>query len=58
MIEALRAQLDGSGEAALTGRSYTEQGKTYTVAKADDFSYTDPIDGAVATKQASALILL
>lgn len=52
MIELLRTQLDGSsGGTALTGRSFTELGKTYTVARADDFSYTDPIDGALATKQ-------
>ena len=42
-------------EGTLVGKSFTEgQGdhqKTYTVKAMDDFSYTDPIDGSISTKQ-------
>lgn len=34
-----------------TGKSYTALGKTYTIAKADNFSYVDPIDNSVAENQ-------
>ena len=33
------------------GRVYSAQGSTYTVSAADNFSYTDPIDGSQANKQ-------
>merc|ERR1719300_1021715 len=33
------------------GREYSVAGATYTVSAADNFSYTDPIDGSVASKQ-------
>lgn len=33
------------------GKSLSSGGKSYTVAKADNFSYTDPIDGSVAKNQ-------
>ena len=33
------------------GREYSVQGATYTVSAADNFSYTDPIDGSTASKQ-------
>lgn len=33
------------------GKSYTSGGKTYTVSKADNFSYVDPIDNSVAKNQ-------
>lgn len=33
------------------GREYTVQGTKYTVSAADNFSYTDPIDGSKASKQ-------
>ena len=46
-MATLRSQLDGS----LCGKVCEEAGKSYTVRAADDFSYTDPIDGAVAQKQ-------
>ncbi|KAF2346158.1 Alpha-D-phosphohexomutase C-terminal [Trinorchestia longiramus] len=52
MISVLRGQT-----ASLTDQSFTEGSKTYTVAKADDFSYTDPIDGSVATQQGIRLIM-
>ena len=33
------------------GREYSVAGATYAVSAADNFSYTDPIDGSVASKQ-------
>ncbi|KAK7485273.1 hypothetical protein BaRGS_00023524 [Batillaria attramentaria] len=38
------------------GRKFTDCGKTYIVAKADNFSYTDPIDNSVSTKQGIRII--
>ncbi|KAF7287696.1 phosphoglucose mutase 1 [Rhynchophorus ferrugineus] len=37
--------------ADFVGKSFTASGKTYTVAKADNFSYVDPIDNSVAKNQ-------
>lgn len=36
---------------AFVQKSFSSGGKSYTVAKADNFSYTDPIDGSVAKNQ-------
>jgi len=36
---------------ATVGKEFTALGKTYTVSAADNFSYTDPVDGSVAKKQ-------
>ena len=33
------------------GREYSVQGTKYTVSAADNFAYTDPIDGSKASKQ-------
>lgn len=44
-LEALIAEKD------IVGRKFSAGGKTYTMAKADNFSYTDPIDSSVSTKQ-------
>merc|ERR1712080_756657 len=33
------------------GRKYEAGGKAFTVAKADNFSYVDPVDGSEAHKQ-------
>ena len=35
-------------------KTLTSSGKTYTVATADNFSYTDPIDNSVSSKQVGA----
>ena len=35
------------------GKSYTYGGKTFKIAKTDNFEYTDPIDQSVSRKQAS-----
>jgi phosphoglucomutase len=48
MMNDLRAQLP-----ALAGRQLGE----YTVRLADDFVYTDPVDGSVATKQGVRIIM-
>ena len=38
---------------AMIGKTLSHGDKTYTIAKADNFEYTDPIDGSVAKKQVS-----
>ena len=53
MMEELRRQVDSG---SLLGKTFAEGGKSYTVETADDFSYTDPIDGSVAKKQVALCI--
>ncbi|MEG2030813.1 MAG: alpha-D-glucose phosphate-specific phosphoglucomutase [Janthinobacterium sp.] len=48
LMEAVRGRL-----AALPGQQFDG----YTVALADDFSYTDPVDGSVATQQGIRIIM-
>jgi len=36
---------------ASIGKTYSHGGKTFKVAKADNFEYTDPIDQSVSKKQ-------
>lgn len=36
---------------SFVGKSYSSGGKTYKVKVADNFSYTDPVDKSVSTKQ-------
>ncbi|KAJ8917283.1 hypothetical protein NQ315_002300 [Exocentrus adspersus] len=36
---------------SFVGKSFTSSGKSYTVSKADNFSYVDPIDNSVAKNQ-------
>ena len=38
-------------DAASIGKTYSHGGKTFKVAKADNFEYTDPIDHSVSRKQ-------
>lgn len=38
---------------SFVGRDYSAGGKTYKVRIADNFSYTDPVDKSVSTKQVS-----
>ena len=40
-----------TNDASWIGKELNFEGKKYTVAKIDNFEYTDPIDGAVAKKQ-------
>ena len=48
MMANLEAMID---DKSLQMKSFSSGGKTYTVAEADNFSYTDPIDNSVSTKQ-------
>lgn len=41
---------------AFKGRRFLCDGRTYTVAKADNFSYTDPIDGSTSDKQGLRIV--
>jgi len=38
-------------EPTTVGKSYSQGGKTFKIAKADNFEYTDPIDKSVSKKQ-------
>lgn len=48
MMAALDAMSD---DPSLVGKELSHGGKTYNIAKIDNFAYTDPIDGSVAKKQ-------
>ena len=48
MMEQLQVYVDNKEN---IGREYTMSGTKYTVSAADNFSYTDPIDGSKASKQ-------
>jgi len=48
MMKNLQDYVDDSSS---VGKEYSALGKTYKVSACDNFSYTDPIDGSVATKQ-------
>jgi len=48
MMALLESMIANDG---LVGKSYSNGGKTYVVKKADNFSYVDPIDNSVASKQ-------
>ncbi|XP_014672115.1 PREDICTED: phosphoglucomutase-1-like [Priapulus caudatus] len=43
-------------DASLIGRGFNHGDKAFKVAKADNFEYTDPIDGSVAKKQGIRII--
>ena len=38
-------------DASFIGKTFTHGDKTFKVAKADNYGYTDPIDGSVSKKQ-------
>lgn len=42
--------------AAFVGTNFSSGGKSYRVKKADNFSYTDPVDKSVATKQGLRIV--
>lgn len=44
------------GSADFVGSEFGAEGKTFKIEKADNFQYTDPVDGSVATKQGIRLI--
>ena len=48
MMADLEAKLLDS---SIIGKAFSHGSKTYTIDKADNFEYTDPIDGSVAKKQ-------
>jgi len=41
---------------ASVGKTYSHGGKTFKVAKSDNFEYTDPIDHSVSKKQVSYIV--
>ncbi|XP_070563045.1 phosphoglucomutase-1-like [Ptychodera flava] len=53
MMSNLRQMVADSG---YIGKEYSHGDKTYKVAKADDFCYTDPIDSSVSQKQGVRII--
>jgi len=48
MVERLNAFI---ADKTNVGKEFTAAGKTFKVAKAEDFEYTDPIDKSVSKKQ-------
>ncbi|KAG0719976.1 Phosphoglucomutase [Chionoecetes opilio] len=54
MMAALDAMCD---DASLVGKELSHDGKTYNIAKIDNFAYTDPIDGSVAKKQGLRVLM-
>jgi phosphoglucomutase len=44
------------GDASTVGKTYSFGGKTFKIAKCDNFAYTDPIDHSVTTKQGIRVI--
>lgn len=54
---AMIAQLEKTvADAAFVGRDFSAGGKTYRVKVADNFSYVDPVDQSVATKQGIRIV--
>lgn len=41
---------------SLPGKEFTSEGKKYVVDKADNFSYTDPIDNSFTKNQVSIVV--
>ena len=48
MVERLNAFIDDKSN---IGKEFTAAGKTFKLAKAEDFEYVDPIDKSVTKKQ-------
>ena len=54
--EKMMADLDNMVlDALFIGKTFTHGDKTFKVAKADNYGYTDPIDGSVSKKQVTKL---
>lgn len=50
--EQMMANLNGMIDAgSMAGKEFTQGGKTFKVAKMDNFSYTDPIDKSFSKNQ-------
>ncbi|XP_072047752.1 phosphoglucomutase-1-like [Amphiura filiformis] len=56
MMANLREMVSESNAANFINKEYSNSGKAYQVGKADDFEYTDPIDGSVSKKQGVRII--
>ena len=41
-------------DSSTVGKSFSSGGKSYTIGKADNFCYTDPVDGSVTKNQVTA----
>jgi len=54
MVERLNAFI---ADKTSIGKEFTAAGKTFKVAKAEDFEYVDPIDKSVAKKQVETSLL-
>jgi len=52
MVERLNAFI---ADKSTVGKEFTAAGKTFKVAKAEDFEYTDPIDKSVTKKQVATV---
>ena len=55
MVERLNAFI---ADKTTVGKEFTAAGKSFKVAKAEDFEYVDPIDKSVAKKQVCHALLL
>lgn len=54
MIEGLQTTMFDKG---FVGQKFSSGDKTYQVEKADNFEYTDPVDGSVSKGQVSIQVL-
>ncbi|KAL7641831.1 UNVERIFIED_CONTAM: hypothetical protein RMT77_007705 [Armadillidium vulgare] len=55
--EMMRRLDEMSSDASLIGKELSHSGKSYKIAKIDNFEYTDPIDGSVAKKQGVRILM-
>ncbi|BFF99783.1 phosphoglucomutase [Drosophila madeirensis] len=53
MMDTMEKTITGAG---FVGKSFSSGGKSYKVKEADNFSYTDPVDKSVATKQGLRIV--
>jgi phosphoglucomutase len=47
-----------ANQSEFIGKEFANSGKTYKVAIADDFQYTDPIDHSLTTKQVMEILFV
>lgn len=55
MMDNLNGFVADSGN---VGKEYSSGDKTYTIAKIDNFSYTDPVDSSVSKNQVNGIVLM
>ena len=58
MMANLREMVSEANVSSFINKEFNNGGKSYQVAKADDFEYTDPIDGSVTKKQVGIVVTL